>query len=193
MTDLAGPLGDYLARVARAVELIDPNQMANLAAAIDETVRTGHHVFVMGNGGSASTAAHYVNDLVMAYGRAGRSIRVSSLTDNVAVVTGISNDYAFDQVFEWQLRALGGPGDLAIAISASGNSPNLLRAVAFASEAGMTTAAVLGFDGGTLINAVDVPVHIPTGIGDYGPAEDAHLIINHAVASVLHALNKIES
>ncbi len=160
------------------------NQLAN---AIMETVVSGGQVFFIGNGGSATTATHYVNDLVMAYARTNRVVRTSSLSDNAALVTGISNDLSFDEVFEYQLQVLAQPGDLVVAISASGNSPNLVRAVDYANGSGIGTAAVLGFDGGALKSLAGTVVHVATGIGDYGPAEDAHLIINHAVAALIRS------
>lgn len=178
-------LNDYLSRVRATIDAVDPVQLKQLANLIMETVVTGGHVFFIGNGGSAATATHYVNDLVMAYARTNRVVRTSSLSDNAALVTGISNDLGFDEVFEYQLRALAQPGDLVVAISASGNSPNLVRAVDYARGAGLGTAAVLGFDGGKLKALAQVVVHVATELGDYGPAEDAHLIINHAVAALI--------
>jgi D-sedoheptulose 7-phosphate isomerase len=177
----------YLSRVFDAVQSIEVAQLEQLATVIDRTVSSQGQVFFIGNGGSAATATHYVNDLVMAYARTNRVLRTSSLTDNPALTSGIANDYSFEEIFEYQLRALGVPGDLVVAISASGNSPNLLRAIDYANSAGIGTAAVLGFDGGKLKEMVDVVVHVTTQLGDYGPAEDAHLIINHAVSALLRA------
>ena len=180
-------LGAYLVRVLDAVKSIDVTQLEQLATVIDRTVSSQGHVFFIGNGGSAATATHYVNDLVMAYARTNRVLRTSSLTDNPALVSGIANDYSFEGIFEYQIRALGKPGDLVVAISASGNSLNLVRAIEYANSLGIGTAAVLGFDGGKLKEMVDVVVQVTTELGDYGPAEDAHLVINHAVAALLRA------
>ena len=185
--DDSGHLEAYLSRVADAVKSIEVAQLEKLATVIDRTVSSRGQVFFIGNGGSAATATHYVNDLVMAYARTNRVLRTSSLTDNPALTSGIANDYSFEEIFEYQLRALGEVGDLVVAISASGNSPNLLRAIDYANSAGISTAAVLGFDGGKLNKMVDVVVQVTTQLGDYGPAEDAHLIINHAVAGLLRA------
>lgn len=180
-------LRDYLTRVRAAIDAVDPVELKQLADAIKKTVITGGHVFFIGNGGSAATATHYVNDLVMAYARSNRVVRTSSLSDNAALVTGISNDLSFAEVFEYQLRVLAQPGDLVVAISASGNSMNLLRAVDYASLSGLRTAAIVGFDGGKLKSVAQVVVHVPTKIGDYGPAEDSHLIVNHAVAALIRS------
>ena len=180
-------LDSYLSRVLDAVKSIEVAQLEQLATVIDRTVSSQGQVFFIGNGGSAATATHYVNDLVMAYARTNRVLRTSSLTDNPALTSGIANDYSFEEIFEYQLRALGVPGDLVVAISASGSSPNLLRAIDYANSAGIGTAAVLGFDGGKLKEMVDVVVQVTTQLGDYGPSEDAHLIINHAVSALLRA------
>jgi len=176
-------LNNYLSRVRAAIDAVDASQLGQLANAIMDTVNAGGHVFFIGNGGSAATATHYVNDLVMAYARTNRVVRTSSLSDNAALVTGIANDMSFEEVFEYQLRALAQPGDLVVAISASGNSPNLVRALEYASGAGLRTAAVVGFDGGKLKILAEAVVHIETDLGDYGPAEDTHLIVNHAIAA----------
>jgi len=181
----------YLYRVSLAVETMDRLALSRFAGAIDEVVGNGGQVLYMGNGGSAATATHFVNDLVMAYARTGRVVRASSLTDNQALVTGISNDYSFEEVFEYQLRALASQGDLVVAISASGNSPNLIRAVKYAKSAGIGTAAIVGFEGGLLKELADLVVHIQTEVGDYGPAEDAHLIVNHAVAGLIRAQGEV--
>ena len=180
-------LNEYLSRVRAAIDAVDPVQLNKLAKVIMETVVTGGHVFFIGNGGSAATATHYVNDLVMAYARTNRVVRTSSLSDNAALVTGIANDLSFDEVFEYQLRALAQPGDLLVAISASGNSPNLVRAVGYAKGAGLSTAAVVGFDGGKLKALAQVVVHVATDLGDYGPSEDAHLVVNHASAALIRS------
>ena len=180
-------LRNYLTRVQEIIVAADVQSISRFADAVIDTTTSGNQVFFLGNGGSAATAAHYVNDIVMAFARAGRSVRTTSLTDNAALVTGVANDYSFNDIFQFQLKALAGPGDLAVAISASGNSPNLIRAVEYSKGAGIRTAAVLGFDGGALKNLVDCCVHLPTAQGDYGPAEDAHLIVNHAVAEVIRS------
>ncbi len=181
-------LTKYFNRVASLLRDVDVARVAAVAELLRDTLDTGAQVFFIGNGGSAATATHYVNDLVMAAARAGRSIRVVSLSDNAAVITGIGNDFSFDEVFELQLRTIGQPGDLVVAISASGNSPNLVTALEYAQSAGMRTAAIVSFDGGTLVSLAQTAVHVPTETGEYGPAEDAHMVINHAIASLLSQL-----
>jgi D-sedoheptulose 7-phosphate isomerase len=182
-------LGRYFDRIATLAKEVNIEEVAALAEAILSTIRTSGQVFFIGNGGSASTATHYVNDLVMATVRSGRKLRAVSLSDNISLITGIGNDYGYDDVFAYQLRAFGEPGDLVVAISASGNSPNLVAAFQYASSAGMRTAAVVGFNGGVLKQMAGFVVHISSDIGEYGPVEDLHLVINHAIASWLSERN----
>jgi D-sedoheptulose 7-phosphate isomerase len=113
--------------------------------------------------------------------------RVIALTDNNALMTAISNDISYDQVFAEQLRPLVRPGDIAIGISGSGNSPNVLNAIAVASAAGATTIGFCGFDGGKLKPMVDLPVHVDTN--NMAMVEDVHLMLEHAICEKLLALN----
>ena len=114
-----------------------------------------------------------------------RPFRAISLTDNVPVLTAIANDYGYDEIFLKQLEVLMSPGDVVVAISVSGNSPNVLRAVEYAQAHGATTVALTGFDGGKLRPLAQLGVHVPTTRGEYGPAEDVHMILDHLVSACL--------
>jgi D-sedoheptulose 7-phosphate isomerase len=142
-------------------------------------------VFFIGNGGSASTASHFANDLTIGTNEYEKPFRVVSLTDNVAVISAIANDYGFEEVFARQLRVLGKQGDVLVGISASGNSPNLLQAFQQARTAGIKTVALTAFDGGKMRQLADVGVHVPTDFKEYGPAEDAHMVLDHLIVSYL--------
>ena len=142
----------------------------------------------MGNGGSAATASHFANDLSIGSDSYEKPFRAISLTDNQAIITAISNDFGFEDVFVKQLRVLGRPGDVAVAISASGNSSNLLAAFAYAKTVGIKTIAITAFDGGKLKNIADEGIHVPTGPREYGPAEDAHMVLDHLVGAYLMRL-----
>src|SRR5690348_2470756 len=132
-------------------------------------------IYIAGNGGSASTASHWVNDLGKATKAAGRPpMRVMSLSDNVSWLTALGNDEGYHRVFSGQLENFARAGDVLIVISASGNSPNLVEAVKVARDCGVTTIAFLGFDGGVLKDMVDLPVWLPTNRGEYGLVESAH-------------------
>ena len=177
----------YFRRLNDTLRMTDANDVEVMADKIVRASDSGSKIFLVGNGGSAATASHYANDLVMAFSRTGRSTRVLCLSDNAALLTGLANDYSFEEVFEKQVRTMGEPGDVLILISASGNSPNLLRAVQAAHEMNIVAIAVVGFDGGALKSMCDLHVHTPTSLGDYGVSEDAHLVINHAIAEVIRS------
>jgi len=138
------------------------------------------HLYIIGNGGSASTATHFACDLSKATIIGGRSrLRVTSLTDNIALVTAWANDTSYERVFAEQLTNLLNPGDVVIAISASGNSPNILLAIEAAGELGAITVGMVGFGGGRLVDMVDAAIHVP--VDDYGVTEGCHLVLEHAI------------
>jgi D-sedoheptulose 7-phosphate isomerase len=146
---------------------------------------TGNTTFVVGNGGSASTASHMMNDLnKFTLVPGSRRFRAIALTDNVPLMTAWGNDASYDDVFVEPLRNLMNDGDVLIAISGSGNSPNVLRAVEYANGRG-TTIGLCGFPGGKLAVTAKHRVIVPAP--SIGQQEDGHLIINHAVATALRA------
>ena len=145
-------------------------------------------VFFIGNGGSASTASHFACDIGIGPREFDPPFRALALTDNNAVITAIGNDFGYDDVFARQLRILGRPGDVVIAISASGNSPNLVAAIEYAKAAGIKTFALTAFDGGKMKQIADDGIHVETEFKEYGPAEDAHLILNHVAGNYLMRL-----
>ena len=176
---------EYLARVS---ELLD-----GLAAPADRLVEAlwsafeaGSIVFLAGNGGSASAASHFGQDLAkgtLADMRSERRFRVIPLTDNVGFITALANDEGYESIFEQQLHNLGQRGDLLVAISGSGNSPNVLRAADYARSIGMRTIGVTGYDGGKLRRAADVSVHVP--VWDMGMVEALHGVVFHLAMSRL--------
>jgi D-sedoheptulose 7-phosphate isomerase len=140
----------------------------------------GHIVFTVGNGGSASTASHFACDLAKGTRAGGPpTFRVVALTDNLPVLTAWANDCGYDRVFAEQLAALAQPGDVLVAISASGNSPNILAAAAEARALGMATVALTGRHGGRLARLADQTVRIPSDQIEI--VEDAHLVIAHSL------------
>jgi D-sedoheptulose 7-phosphate isomerase len=142
-------------------------------------------VFVLGNGGSASTASHMGNDLSKATIVPGvPRMRVISITDNVALMTAWGNDESYDCIFKEQLENLLDAGDVVVAISASGNSPNVLRAVEFARARGAVTVGWTGRKGGKLKDAVDHCLHAPTD--DIGIIESVHLVVDHLITRLLY-------
>ena len=148
----------------------------------------GSFIYIAGNGGSSSTASHWVNDLGKATKRSGRPpLKVMCLSDNTAWLSALANDEGYDRSFAGQLENFAAPGDVLTCISASGNSTNLVRAVELARERNVTTIGLLGFDGGALRDMVDHVVWVPTEKGMYELVEDVHAVICHAVTRRLVA------
>ena len=142
-------------------------------------------IFVIGNGGSAATASSMANDLgfdIIKKTRTNKPFKFLSLTDNSPVLTAISNDTGYENIFLNQLKIHYKKGDIAIMISASGNSKNLLLAAKWIKKKGGTIFSLLGFDGGKLNKLSNDYLLIKSVKGDYGPVEDSHLIINHILA-----------
>src|SRR2546426_11226209 len=144
---------------------------------LDAYANSGH-VYVVGNGGSATNATHFACDLSKATIVEGRArMRVTSLTDNIALLTAWANDTSYERVFSEQLTNLLDPGDVVIAISASGNSPNVVSAVVAARLMRASTIALVGFAGGRLLEAVGAAIHVPSN--DYGGGEDCPSGLQH--------------
>ncbi len=173
---------DYLKRVLDGVDL---KSIRRVVETILDTRERSATVFFIGNGGSAATAAHFANVLSIGTNDYDKPFRVMNLTDNVAVITAIGNDFGYDEIFSRQLRVHGKRGDVVVAISASGNSPNLLKAFDYAKSAGIKTIAITAFDGGKMKALADDGIHVPTAPKEYGPAEDAHMILDHLIGSYL--------
>ena len=172
----------YVGRLIDALESISAESVHELVTLLHEVRHAGTQVMIIGNGGSASTASHMAVDLGVGSDMLTPGLRTVSLVDNAAMTTATANDRSFEEVFSRQVRLIGRPGDVLIAISASGNSPNLLHAITEAKDSGIRTVGLTAFDGGAMKRAVDLSIHVETALGDYGPAEDAHLAINHMVA-----------
>jgi len=161
-----------------------------IIACLDNAYQHGQQVFVAGNGGSAATASHMACDLnktVLGTGVAApsRRLKVISLVDNAPLMTAWANDVRYDAIFAEQLRNLANPGDLLIVITASGNSPNIVAAVAAAHELGVVPCGLLGFDGGLVRRQLGHAVVVQSD--NYGYIEDAHLMLTHLITAYLKA------
>jgi D-sedoheptulose 7-phosphate isomerase len=168
-TDLLDTIGRIdVARVDEAIEWFR------------EARRERKHIFTCGNGGSASTASHFVCDIVKgaSFNRDTR-FRIMALTDSLSTLTAYSNDVSYDCVFEEQLKNFAEKGDLLLAISGSGNSPNVLRAVEYANSIGCRTIALTGRDGGKLGPLANLNIQVP--VPHMGRIEDAHMIVCHMI------------
>jgi D-sedoheptulose 7-phosphate isomerase len=176
------PAAAHLERTLRVLVSLDAAAVERLAEAVLRAHGSGGTIFACGNGGSASTASHFAQDLAKSTlsGTSDRQrLRVISLVDGVSSLTAWANDHGYESVFEQPLRALGRPGDLLVAFSGSGNSANVVAAVRHANANGIETFAVTGFDGGELRRIAQDAVHVPAG--EMELAENAHLVVAHQV------------
>ncbi|GEM_PF-103071 len=180
----------YVDNVCGVLRDLPWQPVARLLAELERAHREQRTVFLAGNGGSASTAAHTANDFVRGVSREpGRGLRAISLSDNVSMLTAIANDESDAEVFARPLEALGRPGDVLLVFSGSGNSPNLVRAVSVAKTLQMTAIAVLGMGGGKVAPMVDIAVVVPCS--EYEPIEDVHMVLHHLMTAYLRScLNK---
>jgi D-sedoheptulose 7-phosphate isomerase len=176
----------FVAEVTSALERLDIEAVDRVVTTLAHARDDGHVIFVAGNGGSAATASHWVNDLAKATRSAGLPyVRAISLTDSTPWMTALANDEGYERVFAGQLENMARPGDVLVVISASGNSPNLVRAVEYARANGVETMGLLGFDGGLLRTMVDHTIWIETPLGAYGLAENVHSVVCDLVTSCL--------
>ena len=178
----------YLEYLISLIEQLDRAAIAKFADLLLESRESGSTTFFLGNGGSASTATHFVNDVSLGSRQFDKPFRAISLCDNQAVITAIANDDGYEEIFSQQLQVLLKKQDVVIGISASGNSPNLLQAIDTSIKLGAITVGISAFDGGKMREMVDVSLHVPTEKGEYGPAEDAHMILDHLVSNYLMRL-----
>jgi D-sedoheptulose 7-phosphate isomerase len=177
---------DYLQAFKILLHRVDLDAMDRIVQCLRCAREQGSMIYVAGNGGSAATASHWVNDLGKATKRPGLvPMRVMSLCDNISWLTALANDEGYERAFAGQLENFARPGDVLVVISASGNSPNLLRAVELAKTLGLVTLGFLGFDGGALKNMVDDCLWLSTAKGEYGLVEGTHAMLCHILTMCL--------
>jgi D-sedoheptulose 7-phosphate isomerase len=181
-------VGGWLADARKTLEGIDARAVTRAGQALADARLRGGTIFVIGNGGSASTANHFACDLQKATRVDGRGTRAISLSDNTALLTAWGNDLTFDSVFSEQLRLLAAPGDALVMFSVSGSSPNLMEALSVAEEMHLTTVALLGKDGGRAARRVDHAVIVSSD--DYGWVESAHLVLEHVLTCYVRSAMK---
>ncbi len=183
----------YLKYISDVLSRISVKEIAGFIEVLIQARERGASIYFIGNGGSAATASHFANDIAIGTRSWDKPFRVISLCDNQAVITAIGNDSGYEKIFYEQLSVLLKKEDVVVAISASGNSPNLIEAVNKAKEIGAKTIALTAFDGGILRTIVDAGVHVPTDKAEYGPAEDAHMVLDHLVGSYLIRMVRSEN
>lgn len=176
----------YQETLISALRAHDWSDVGKLADALGRCWAEGRQVFLCGNGGSAANAIHLANDLLYGVDKpAGRGLRVTALPANAAVLTCLGNDISYADIFSQQLSALARAGDLLIALSGSGNSPNIVRALEKAREMSLTSFAILGYSGGKSLKLADHPIHFP--VDDMQVSEDLQMIVGHMVMQQLSA------
>jgi D-sedoheptulose 7-phosphate isomerase len=175
---------DYLSILQQTIDRLPKQLIANVIAVLQQARIQDNQVFVMGNGGSASTASHFVCDLAKNTRREGLPhFRVIGLTDNMASFSAYANDEGYENVFSQQLTNLIKPGDVVIGISTSGNSKNVINAIVEAQKHNATTIGFTGFDGGRLAQMVNINIHVQSNIIEH--VEDIHLIVEHIIVKMI--------
>jgi len=173
-----GFIDGYRQTLIAAFDKHDWSDVVLLAESLKQCWKENRQVFLCGNGGSAANAIHLANDFLYGIDKpAGHGMRVIALPANQAVMTCLANDISYEDIFAQQLTVLANPGDLLIALSGSGNSPNIIKALSRARELGVTSFAILGYSGGRCLSLADHPIHF--AVDDMQVAEDLQMIIGH--------------
>ena len=154
-----------------------------LGRTLAESIQEGHKVLFVGNGGSAADAQHLAAEIVGRFEKDRSGLAAIALTTDSSTLTSIANDYGFDSIFSRQVEALGQSGDILVAISTSGNSPNILKAVEAAKTKGLTTIGLLGKTGGELKELVDHPLVVPSD--NTARIQEAHILIGHILCQLI--------
>lgn len=183
-SSIAAYRDDYAAALGAALREVDHTMVERACVEIERAATQGRRIHVIGNGGSAAIADHLCCDWTKGTNSAGYNvIRTQSLSSNVALYSAIANDYGFENVFSTQVEFFGDEGDVLIAISSSGNSDNILKAVSTAKAAGLFVVGMSGFSGGRLAEICDASIHVPAS--NYGIVEDGHQAIMHIIAQFI--------
>jgi D-sedoheptulose 7-phosphate isomerase len=162
----------------------------NIQKSITETtdicckaIRNGNKILFIGNGGSAADAQHLAGELVNRFGFERPGLAAIALTTDTSVITSISNDYGFEKLFSRQVQAIGTKGDVLLALSTSGNSPNILEGINEARKRGITTIGLTGLNGGKISELCDICIKVPSG--DTPRIQEAHILIGHIICSTI--------
>jgi len=171
----------YRAELHQALDLIDTDKVQQAVAIFRQARDSGRTIFICGNGGSAASASHIVCDIIKgcSYQRSKR-FRMMALNDQMPTLSAYSNDVSYEVAFVEQLKNFAEPGDVVVAISGSGNSPNVLRAIEYGNSIGCSTIGLSGRDGGRLAPLCGLSIHVP--VQHMGRIEDAHMSICHMIA-----------
>ncbi len=177
---------NYFGRLQLLLAALDRNVIADIINRMEIASRNGNVMYFIANGGSAAAASHIVNDFVVgSYIDTEPPFRAFCLSDNVPSLTAISNDFGFEHSFTRQLKVHLQPGDIVVAMSVSGNSPNIVQAIEYARQADAVTIGMCGFDGGQLAKEAEIVLHAPSAKDEYGPIEDFFAIMVHIFTTYL--------
>lgn len=184
---------DYFYQLTKEVAEISLKDIKKVALVLFDAYKKDRQIFIFGNGGSATLASHFACDLGKGtlhrvYDQKEKRFRVISMADNVALLTAYANDLGYENIFSQQLKNLVNKGDVVVAITGSGNSPNVLRAIKTAKNRGAITIAFLGFDGGKLKKMVDYSLHVHSN--HYGRIEGIHSVLTHLITAYLTEIKK---
>jgi D-sedoheptulose 7-phosphate isomerase len=177
---------DALRRLLEGFPEAEIAKVVRMAEAIAAALVRGNAVFTCGNGGSAADAQHIAGELVGRFRHKTRGYHAASLTTNSSIVTALANDFSFDEVFSRQLESMGRPGDVLLALSTSGSSENLLRAVEAAKRLGLSTFAFSGKGGGRLARAAEIVVVVPHG--DFARIQEVHMALGHVLCGLIEEI-----
>lgn len=176
---------NYFEYMSELYSQIDVDIFKQFEKQFDELLKKNKTLFIIGNGGSATTSTSMANDLgfdILKKTKIKKTFKMMSLTDNISALTAISNDLSFNEIFTSQLKIYFEKGDKILIFSASGNSTNVINAANLVKKKGGKVMSVVGFDGGKLKKISDICLHIPSNKGEYGPVEDLQLTFNHILA-----------
>jgi len=175
---------DYLTRLKQILDGVDADVISDIVETLEKTIENKSRIYIVGNGGSSATASHMVNDLGAGLRRRGViNFDVTSLGDNSPVITAIANDIGYENIFYMQMKGHLNVDDVIVAISCSGDSPNIIKVVDYAQDLGCKIIGVTGFNGGYLKKISNINFHIDAPEGEYGLVEDAHMILDHIIYS----------
>jgi D-sedoheptulose 7-phosphate isomerase len=176
---------DYSRRLQTVLQTADWSPVGSLCEELLDCWRTGRRVFLCGNGGSAGNAIHLANDFLYGISKTrGSGLKVSALPANTSVITSLANDEGYDQIFSLQLSVQAQPNDVLIALSGSGNSPNIIKALEQAQQMDLRTYAILGYSGGQAKELAEVPIHF--AVDDMQISEDMQVVVGHMIMQWLY-------
>lgn len=181
--------GQYALQLNQALNGLDKERLWALWKRMEETRMSGGKVFVLGNGGSAAAASHWICDFSKGINTEhSKRLKIYSLADNLSVTTALGNDFSYGEIFSEQLKNMLSAGDLVISLSVSGNSANLVNAHLYAAEAGAFTVAIIGDYHGKLEQVSDLVITVPSQ--NYGIVEDIHVTIDHVISQYMRKCNE---